>query len=176
MPSHSPTIKLHCDLEYPFHTNCEINFWIPFTRVWGSNTLHSESSPGCGDFHPFELEPGQGVRFCGNTCRHFTQANQTGSTRVSFDMRVIPRSLYHHDYGGFIGDYPAAELALPGPPPSLCSGLCNGDVNIEITCVIDLSRVSPASEDIIDPKCDDTCIQTYDSTHDQQNSVDYIGR
>ena len=32
--------------------------WLPVTRTFGSNTLWSESSPGKGDFHPFECEGG----------------------------------------------------------------------------------------------------------------------
>jgi hypothetical protein len=75
-------------------------------QVWGSNTLHVESIPGLGDFHPLELSYGQLCRFWGNQCHHYTIANRTDSTRVSFDFRVIPRSLYTGAFDGYIGDYP----------------------------------------------------------------------
>jgi hypothetical protein len=45
------------------------------------------------------------LRFNGNRCRHYTEANSTDSTRVSFDFRVIPRSLWRADHKGLIGDY-----------------------------------------------------------------------
>ena len=77
-------------------------------QVWGTNTLHVESKPGLGDFHPLKLSYGQLCRFWGNQCHHYTVANQTDFTRVSFDLRVIPRSLYTGAFAGHIGDYPTA--------------------------------------------------------------------
>lgn len=86
----------HCDAEY-HHRPCEVNFWVPATPVGGSNSLWSESSPGAGDFHPFSIgAPGEMVRFWGNRCRHFTKANDSRTTRVSFDFRCIPYSLWQH--------------------------------------------------------------------------------
>ena len=41
----------------------EINYWMPMTCTFGSNTLWSESQPGKGDFRPFELQPGDLVQF-----------------------------------------------------------------------------------------------------------------
>lgn len=42
--------------------------------------------------------PGEFVSFYGNRCWHFTLANETDTTRVSFDMRVVPFHLLddHH--------------------------------------------------------------------------------
>lgn len=94
LPSDTPVGVPHCDADYN-HPASEINFWIPLTRTFGSNTLYAESSPGLGDFHPFELEYGQGCRFYGNKCRHYTVPNTTDTTRVSFDLRVIPGFYYH---------------------------------------------------------------------------------
>ena len=37
-------------------------------------------------------------RFWGNQLRHFTQPNDTNSTRVSFDLRCVPLSLFVHDW------------------------------------------------------------------------------
>ncbi|GMI49826.1 hypothetical protein ScalyP_jg665 [Parmales sp. scaly parma] len=108
MPSHAPTIGMHKDSDFAAHESSEINFWIPLTSVWGDNTLQLESSPNKSDFHPMELQPGEGLRFDGANCRHFTNANTTNSTRVSFDFRVIPRSLFRNDFDNMIGDYPVA--------------------------------------------------------------------
>ncbi len=107
MPGYTPTISLHCDADYARHETSEVNFWIPFTKVFGNNTLWCESAPGRDDFQPFELESGEGMRFNGNTCRHFTKPNDTDYTRVSFDFRVIPKDLAvrPEEYLGKIGDY-----------------------------------------------------------------------
>eukprot|EP00961_Rhodomonas_salina_P188775 2547615-Rhodomonas_salina.1 len=66
----------HIDADYG-HQPSEINFWVPMTPVWGSNSLYSESAPGQGDFEAFELEYGEIKRFWGNqvwnsvcTCAH----------------------------------------------------------------------------------------------------------
>ena len=48
------------------------------------------------------------MRFWGNQCQHYTVANTTRHTRVSFDFRVIPRSRYTNAFKGYIGDYPTA--------------------------------------------------------------------
>lgn len=84
---------LHTDADY-HHPPAEVNWWLPLTRVWGSNTLHIESEPGKGDFAPAELEYGQVLRFYGNLCQHHTVANKTDYSRVSFDFRVL-HLLYH---------------------------------------------------------------------------------
>lgn len=46
----------------------EVNFWVPLSRVYGTNSLWTESEPGKGDFRPVEAEPGVGFRFYGNQC------------------------------------------------------------------------------------------------------------
>lgn len=105
-----PTGRRHRDDEYEGHQGEEINFWLPLTRVWGNNSLHVESTPGAGDFHPLNLDFGQFYRFHGGQCEHYTKANDTGSTRVSLDFRVIPRSLWLDMFGQRIGEYPCVLL------------------------------------------------------------------
>ena len=87
----------HCDADY-HHQPLELNFWIPLTSCSDSNTLWVESAPGKGDFHPFELKPGEGMRFWGHSCEHYTLPNETDHTRVSFDFRVVPCNLYRETY------------------------------------------------------------------------------
>ena len=119
-PGKSPTIHMHCDSDYDRHENGEINFWVPLTKVWGNNSLWCESAPNVGDFSPFELEIGQGVRFNGNQCRHYTNINDTDFTRVSFDFRVIPVEVAVRPatFGGRIGDY--ATEVMERDPGAVC--------------------------------------------------------
>jgi len=93
-------VHLHKDADY-FHQPNELNFWVPLTASFGANTLWAESSPGAGDFKPFETKgPGEAVRFWGGQCAHYTVANDTAVTRVSIDFRVIPQpsKFYHERY------------------------------------------------------------------------------
>ncbi|EKX50365.1 hypothetical protein GUITHDRAFT_104173 [Guillardia theta CCMP2712] len=90
------TTKMHTDMEY-HHQPSEINFWLPLSPVWDTNSLWIESEPGKGDFHPIELEYGSFCRFYGNQCRHFTKPNLTQKTRVSLDFRVVSETSGGHD-------------------------------------------------------------------------------
>jgi len=78
----------HKDADYN-HPPGEINFIVPVTSMFESNTTIAESSPGKMDFHQFEASPGQLIRFNGNQCLHGNLPNKTGNTRVSFDFRVL---------------------------------------------------------------------------------------
>jgi len=121
-PSADPMGHPHCDAEY-HHQPGELNFWLPLTAVWGSNSLFTESSPGQGDFHPLELGYGRGVRFWGNRCHHFCVPNASGATRVSLDFRVI--AVHRHDSnfvdgrgkpGAFkLGEYYRLSSEVPAP-------------------------------------------------------------
>lgn len=93
-PSNQAVGIPHCDSEY-HHPPAEVNWWLPVTDVYGSNTLHTETYPGSGSLVPMELEYGQVLRFYGNKCWHRTFPNTTEHTRVSFDFRVL--ALQHHD-------------------------------------------------------------------------------
>lgn len=66
-----------------------MNWWIPLTECYASNTLQLESSPDQGDFQPLNLQYGQLARFWGNQCLHGTLLNETPTTRVSLDFRVV---------------------------------------------------------------------------------------
>jgi hypothetical protein len=77
--------KTHSDDLYG-HTAAEINFWLPISRL--TPTLHVESEPSKGDFHPLEVTYGEMGQFYGVYCRHFAPANPSPHTRVSFDFRI----------------------------------------------------------------------------------------
>ena len=87
----------HCDADYHHQPN-EINFWVPCTSSYGTNTLWTESEPGRGDYHPCELSVGQFLQFYGHQCDHFTFPNDTPHTRISIDFRVVPRSHFLEHY------------------------------------------------------------------------------
>jgi len=86
----------HSDSMY-FHQRGQINFWVPITPVFGTNTLWVESRPGRHDYHALELGLGECVRFYGNQCMHFTVPNDTPHTRVSLDLRVVPGPCFEDD-------------------------------------------------------------------------------
>lgn len=87
--------------------------WVPLTSVGGSNSLVAESEPGLGDFHAFEAAPGEFVKFYGNRCWHYTVANATEVTRVSFDLRVVPFELFDGDAPGPSNTFHASATSKP---------------------------------------------------------------
>eukprot|EP00803_Ostreobium_quekettii_P011144 evm.model.scf_71.7 EVM.evm.TU.scf_71.7 scf_71:93839-95193(+) len=93
LPNNVAVGQRHRDGDYN-HPPGEINFWMPFTRVWDSNGMYVESQPDKGDFQPVQCEYGQMFRFYGNRCWHYNELNKTGITRVSVDFRVIPGSMW----------------------------------------------------------------------------------
>mmetsp|Transcript_37439 Transcript_37439/g.49646 ORF Transcript_37439/g.49646 Transcript_37439/m.49646 type:complete len:101 (+) Transcript_37439:518-820(+) len=80
------TISLHSDSSYPNHDPNEINLWISITHVYDSNSLYVESVPLSNDFTPLRMSYGQDCVFNGYAFRLFTQQNDTGSCRISFDF------------------------------------------------------------------------------------------
>ncbi|NKE61636.1 streptomycin biosynthesis protein StrG [Lentzea sp. PSKA42] len=85
--------EFHTDGDYN-HAAGEVNFWVPFTRCWGTNSVWIETELGNGDHRPWELEPGQLLKFDAVHWNHGNKVNDTGSTRVSFDFRCIPMADY----------------------------------------------------------------------------------
>jgi hypothetical protein len=104
--------SFHTDGDYN-HDSGEVNFWVPFTSAWGSNSVWIERDLGAGGHQPQILEPGQVLVFDAVNWSHGNQVNDTGSTRVSFDFRCIPMTDYNPterktvDYGKglWIGEY-----------------------------------------------------------------------
>jgi hypothetical protein len=104
--------EFHTDGNYN-HRAGEINFWVPFTKAWGSNTVWIEHELGSADYRPMELGPGEVLVFDAVHWHHGNKVNETGSTRVSFDFRCIPLSDYTQSdlrtvdagRGLWIGDY-----------------------------------------------------------------------
>jgi hypothetical protein len=82
------SIGPHCDAAYGF-SQANINFYIPLTPIYGTNSLILESAPGLENWHTIELEYGGIARFWGAQCSHFTAENTTNQTRISLDFRII---------------------------------------------------------------------------------------
>lgn len=105
-------IGLHCDYDFG-HPPGEINYILPFTEMYGENSVYVESTPEAGDFSPITMSYGTYFRFWGNKCRHFNRINTTGVSRLSYDFRVMPLSEYdgtsdaisYHNRKFVIGDY-----------------------------------------------------------------------
>jgi hypothetical protein len=93
LPGNIAVGEFHRDRDYS-HADGEINFWVPMTRAWETNTVWIESSEEAADFRPYPLEVGEVLVFDGVNLAHGNKLNETGKTRVSFDFRVIPRSHY----------------------------------------------------------------------------------
>lgn len=93
MPSTHYATKVHRDGDYG-HIAQELNYWVPLSPVFGSNSLYTESFPDRGDYEAFEGDTGDVFRWWGNRCRHYAEPNSTTSTRVSFDFRVVPGPLW----------------------------------------------------------------------------------
>lgn len=83
--------RFHRDRDYG-HSPVEINYSVPQTDAFGTNTFWIESEEGKEDFAPIEMRLGQFVRFHGASLMHGAKANTTGRSRVSFDFRVVPLS------------------------------------------------------------------------------------
>jgi hypothetical protein len=119
LPSREPVGRAHRDAWY-HHPCTEMNWWLPVTKAFGANTLHVESAPGVGDFHPLEADVGDIVRFWGNRCFHKTVANDSGRTRISFEVRVIPLSLFDPaftDAAGGVGKFQVGGYYLRSDQP-----------------------------------------------------------
>tara|TARA_Y100001951_G_scaffold82240_1_gene70645 strand:- start:486 stop:1130 length:645 start_codon:yes stop_codon:yes gene_type:complete len=72
----------------------EVNYYLPLTKAYGSNTVWAESEEDKGDFNPIEADYGQCVEWDASNLVHGNKVNRTPQTRVSADFRVVPKSRY----------------------------------------------------------------------------------
>lgn len=94
------SIGPHCDSSYGFN-QANINFYIPLTRIYGTNSLVLESSPGQENWHIIDSNYGGIKRFWGAQCSHFTVENHTSQTRISLDFRVVDSRFWIPDHDQF---------------------------------------------------------------------------
>jgi len=101
-------IGFHCDSDFGHHFS-EMNFILPITEMYGTNSVYYELSHNDGEYN-YEyanltmMQPNNQF-FQGylNKLKHYNRINQTGHTRISFDMRVIPYSEYIEYLDAFKG-------------------------------------------------------------------------
>jgi hypothetical protein len=72
----------------------EINFWMPLTKAYETNSLWIESCHNKKDYSPINACYGELVKFDGANLYHGTEINKTGQTRVSLDFRVISKKIF----------------------------------------------------------------------------------
>lgn len=80
------------------HPDGEINFVLPLTDMFSSNSIWVESFPGNHEFSAMCASFGDLIQFDGNKCTHGNKINTTGLTRISFDFRILPFSKYDPEY------------------------------------------------------------------------------
>jgi ectoine hydroxylase-related dioxygenase (phytanoyl-CoA dioxygenase family) len=110
--------EFHKDKQYQ-HNQEEVNFFLPFTDAYDTNTIWVESEEDKGDYSPINANYGQVVMWNGCHLSHGNKLNTTSNTRVSCDFRVIPLSKYDEDPNAsaiyskmkfIIGDYYKATV------------------------------------------------------------------
>jgi len=72
----------------------ELNYFLPLTKAYGTNTIWAETEEDLGDFQEIRANIGDCVEWDASKLTHGNKQNITSNTRVSFDFRVIPKSRY----------------------------------------------------------------------------------
>ena len=72
----------------------EVNYYLPLTKAYGTNTIWTETEEDSGDFKSMDCDYGEFYEWDASNLTHGNKINVTSMTRVSFDFRVIPESRY----------------------------------------------------------------------------------
>ena len=72
----------------------ELNYFVPLTRAYGTNTIWAETQEDLGDYQEIRANYGECVEWSATKLTHGNKQNITRNTIVSFDFRVIPKSRY----------------------------------------------------------------------------------
>jgi len=83
--------RFHRDIDYG-HSRVEVNYSVPQTRMYNTNSIWIETKERKEDYRAIELKIGECVEFHGAYLKHGAKENKTSDTRVSFDFRVMPKS------------------------------------------------------------------------------------
>ena len=78
----------HRDRAYN-HGRTEVNFWMPFTDAYSTNTIWMESKEGYDDYSPYDVKYGEILVFDGANLNHGNKINNTECTRISIDFRLV---------------------------------------------------------------------------------------
>jgi len=85
--------KTYRDVKWAEEVN-ELNYFVPLTKSYDTNTMWAETKEDKGDYIPFNSDYGECTEWYGSHLTHGNKINKTDVTRVSFDFRVIPKSRY----------------------------------------------------------------------------------
>ena len=88
----------HRDRTYN-HGVTEVNFWLPFTDTYDTNTIWMESKEDLEDFMPYSVKYGEVLVFDGANLLHGNKINKTRDTRVSVDFRLVDPQKFIHNEG-----------------------------------------------------------------------------
>lgn len=91
-PNNKAVGDFHRDREYN-HPLEEINIWVPITNSKNTNSIWIESKFDKNDYRPMNLKYGEFLIF-DSGLKHGNKINLENKTRLSFDFRVIPYSLW----------------------------------------------------------------------------------
>ena len=80
----------------------EMNYYLPFTDAYSTNTIWVESEEDKEDYAPMEAKYGQCIQWDGVNLKHGNKKNTTSHTRVSIDFRVMSYSSYKPSLHGSI--------------------------------------------------------------------------
>ena len=90
-------IGLHKDSDFGHHES-EVNFIIPLTDMFDTNSIYYEPHIGSGlstnEFLNLKLSSNEFFICKFNQLLHFNKINDTGVTRMSLDFRIIPYDKY----------------------------------------------------------------------------------
>ena len=88
----------------------ELNYYLPFTNTYGTNTIWVESEEDKGDFTPITANYGECIEWDGVNLMHGNKKNITSSTRISVDFRIMKESKYKPSNHGSINTKTKFEL------------------------------------------------------------------
>jgi ectoine hydroxylase-related dioxygenase (phytanoyl-CoA dioxygenase family) len=92
-PDNVGVFEFHKDKEYN-HSEHEINIFLPMTTASGTNTIWVESEEDKEDYRPMSARYGEFCLWNGANLKHGSMVNDTPTTRVSFDFRILPVDKY----------------------------------------------------------------------------------
>ena len=91
-PNNIAVSEFHRDRNYN-HPIEEVNIWLPLTKAKNSNALWTESKYNKEDYKPVNINYGKYLIF-DSGLKHGNKINLEKKTRLSFDFRIIPYSVW----------------------------------------------------------------------------------
>lgn len=95
LPNNKAVGAFHKDREYN-HPVDEINFWLPITDTRETSTIWIETELESNEYKPWNLNYGEYLIF-DSGLMHGNKVNNENSTRLSFDFRIIEKSIFSYN-------------------------------------------------------------------------------